>query len=129
MSEYTRYLHETLNPCETLCQNNEPKIYKHRKQNINMNMNYTTYVNRQNKKSNIDIMSSSQLNSHQKSSVPFCNTNGTICKTWHNHSDQPVPSGTHFHSNTGVDIKHNSYDRFMRRLKGGTLTKNNLTIS
>lgn len=123
MSEYTRYLHESLSPCDTLCQNNEVKTYRHRKQNISLNMSYSKYALAQTNDVKPDVSSASQLYSHNKSIVPFCNTDGKICKKWHNQSDQEVPSSTHFHDKLGVDIKHNSYDRFMRRLKGSTLTK------
>lgn len=114
MTERTRYLHETLNPCDNICQNDNVNIYKCRKTHINLNMQYSLYESKKNNTNN--IKSSSQLNNHDKSLIPFCNVDGKICKTWHNQSDRAT-------TKNGVDIKHNHYDRYLRRLKAGTLTK------
>lgn len=116
MTERTRHLHETLNPCDIICENDEINNYKHRKTHINLNMNYSFYESNKNKVKD-NVKSSSQLNNHSKSLISFCNINGKICKPWHNQSDRSTTVN-------GVDIKHNSYDRYLRRLKGGTLTKN-----
>ena len=115
MSERTRYLYETIKPCDIICENDDVKNYRHRKTHINLNMNYSLYESKKNNTQN-NVKSSSQLNNHNKSSVSFCNENGKICKPWHNQSDRAT-------TKTGVDIKHNSYDRYLRRLKAGTLTK------
>jgi hypothetical protein len=115
MSERTRYLRETLNPCDKICEDDNFKIYSYRKSNINLNMQYSLYESRQNKAYN-QVKSSSQLNNHDKSLTPFCNEEGKICKPWHNQSDRKS-------TKNGQDIKHNHYDRYLRRLKGSILTK------
>ena len=129
MTEYTRRYHETLNPCVNICPPEE-KIYPHRKQNINLNMNYTFYNEKRPVIKTIKTYEpASLINNHNKSIVSFCNKDGKICKPWHNQSDRAYPSNEQPHiinhdlKYIGGDIKHNHYDRYLRRLKAGVLTK------
>lgn len=129
MTEYTRRYHETLNPCVNICPPEE-KIYAHRKQNINLNMNFTFYNEKRTPVKTIKTYEPSSLMiNHNKSIATFCNKEGKICKPWHNQSDRALPSnekpniiqsGSKY---MGGDIKHNHYDRYLRRLKAGVLTK------
>ena len=55
-------------------------------------------------------------------------TNSTYKKPWHNASDRAQAHGqvstnvkTSHKENKGVDIKHNSYDRYLAKKKSGTL--------
>ena len=129
MTEYTRRYHETLNPCENICPTEE-KIYGHRKQNINLNMNYSYFNDKRPIIKTIKTYKpSSLIMNHDKSIIVFCNKNGKICKPWHNQSDRAKPSNQRpYYINDdfkyiGCDIKHNHYDRHLRRLKANILTK------
>ena len=129
MTEYTRRYHETLSPCVNICPPEE-KIYPCRKQNINLNMNFS-YFNekRQIIKTIKRYEPSSLITNHNKSIASFCNKQGKICKPWHNQSDRAQPSNeqpdilNQGFKYIGGDIKHGNYDRYLRRLKAGVLTK------
>lgn len=112
MNERTRYLRETLSPCDKICLDDQPKKSVGRKRNITLNMDYNKYKNE--KINPVNVKSSSQYYSHDKSQIVLCDKDGKICKPWHNQSDRHVIK-------SGVDIKHNSYDRRLRRLKGSTI--------
>ena len=45
MSERTRYLRETLSPCDKICLDDQPKKSVGRKRNIALNMDYNKYKN------------------------------------------------------------------------------------
>ena len=129
MTEYTRRYHETLNPCVNICPPEE-KNYACRKQNINLNMNYSYFNEKRPIVKTIKTYEpSSLIINHNKSLASFCNKRGKICKPWHNQSDRAEPSNekpdilNQGFKYIGGDIKHGNYDRYSRRLKAGVLTK------
>ena len=77
----------------------------------------------------VSVSSNTHTNALKAISTKEVTTTSVTTPTWHNQSDRLLSHGSSLHKNTGVDIKHNSYARYLAKKTANTYRSQAVTTN